>query len=366
MAAGPQSTANPNITYLPQLDVLRAVAVFLVFLLHWLPMPYWFEPGAIGVTLFFVLSGYLISKILLKAKDGMQAGPANTLGRNLRQFYMRRALRIFPIYFLVVGVLLVIDYGGIRQQAMHYLLYLVNYIQPVGKTTHLWTLGVEEQFYIGWPLLLLVVPRRRELALVLFFLLAGLLFRGLMLALLSGEALLFTSGYTPACLDAFGFGALLALAHVRGVPLTGRHKLLIGVVCAVFYVVAIYSRVAPVKYLLFRTALSGLSFVLLAWVARPQKALPAFFRNRWLLLMGKVSYGLYLYHNFMPEAYAALHHWAVAHNIRVPVVDIILFPVFNARWQMFPIYLAMTIATALLSWHLIEKPLNNLKRYFPY
>lgn len=139
--------------HLPALDGLRALAVFTVIVYHFGISA---VPGDLGVSAFFVLSGFLITWLLLKEHRA-----TGTIG--VRQFYVRRVLRIFPAYYAFLAVSFAIDYArghpwapGVRWSAV---LYGVNYYTalhgpPPSSIAHAWSLGIEEQFYLLWPLLL--------------------------------------------------------------------------------------------------------------------------------------------------------------------------------------------------------------------
>ncbi|HEX9393047.1 MAG TPA: acyltransferase, partial [Gemmatimonadales bacterium] len=143
---------------LPALDGLRAVAVFTVMIYHFGINA---VPGDLGVSAFFVLSGFLITWLLLKEHGA-------TGDVSLRQFYTRRVLRIFPAYYAFIVLTYAADH--LRGQAWppglapSALFYLVNYFNalhghPTTSIAHAWSLGIEEQFYLLWPLLLLVLLR---------------------------------------------------------------------------------------------------------------------------------------------------------------------------------------------------------------
>src|SRR5436309_1765102 len=146
-------------THLPALDGLRAVAVFTVIVYHFGIAA---VPGDLGVSAFFVLSGFLITWLLLHehAANGTVS---------LRRFYTRRVLRIFPAYYAFLAVSFAID--SVRGQpwgsslGLSSVFYLVNYYNafnghPVTSIAHAWSLGIEEQFYLLWPMLLLLYRRR--------------------------------------------------------------------------------------------------------------------------------------------------------------------------------------------------------------
>jgi peptidoglycan/LPS O-acetylase OafA/YrhL len=155
--------------HMPQLDGIRAIAVLMVMWHHFQPKylsqsvgaPW----GAVGVGLFFTLSGFLITRILLRCKLKIAAGEA-TMGTMLRQFYVRRCLRIFPLYYGVLLVLVIFNVTGIRERVWWHLGYLSNvlfsYYYPSrggAVERHFWSLAVEEQFYLVWPLVIFLTPR---------------------------------------------------------------------------------------------------------------------------------------------------------------------------------------------------------------
>jgi peptidoglycan/LPS O-acetylase OafA/YrhL len=144
-----------------QLDGLRAVAVSLVLYAHFFAADgsHW---GHIGVRLFFVLSGFLITRLLLEARadDRFEATTA------LQSFYARRALRIFPPYFAVLVFVWLISLESSKTVLAWHALYLSNFWYALQNEwtpwflCHTWSLSIEEQFYIVWPLIILIAPRR--------------------------------------------------------------------------------------------------------------------------------------------------------------------------------------------------------------
>ena len=151
--------------YRPQLDGLRAVAVLAVAWSHW-ERPYQFGiPFGAGVHLFYVLSGFLITGILLEVRQQHQRGAA------LRTFYIRRALRIFPAFYLTLAFAWWAEVPPLRETLAWHATYLSN-AQIVltetwpGAISHFWSLAVEEQFYLLWPWLIVFVPERLLLRVV--------------------------------------------------------------------------------------------------------------------------------------------------------------------------------------------------------
>ena len=149
--------------YIKQLDGIRAIAVLLVIVSHWFPGGFAsrYVLGSIGVDIFFVLSGFLITRILIAERLKFSAAPSTySRLKSIKNFMVRRSLRIFPIYYLLL-ILLVLCANQfpnpVAQDWKWYFFYLQNilfYINqgwPGGKLSHLWSLAVEEQFYLFWP-----------------------------------------------------------------------------------------------------------------------------------------------------------------------------------------------------------------------
>src|SRR5581483_10470921 len=201
--------------HLVQLDSLRAFAVIGVLVTHYLPKTTtWFQAGFFGVRLFFVLSGFLITGILLKA---------GTLDRllTLRQFYARRFLRIFPAFYLVLIVAAALAVPGIRNGFGWYAGYLSNFYfivhfahQRNNYAQPFWSLAVEEQFYLVAPAALLFAPRRHLKTILLSAAAVAVAFRTAAVYANWNEN---AHTYAPtACLDSLGLGSLLAVTRSQG------------------------------------------------------------------------------------------------------------------------------------------------------
>src|SRR5262245_37043382 len=183
-----QSADKPGrqLAYMKQLDALRGVAIVAVLIEHFLPEDHFLRGlpwGGMGVQLFFVLSGYLITLILLDGRAAVTAGQDQW--HILRNFYARRFLRIFPIYYLVLGVTALLGVVVVRQLFSWVFTYMSNvyfvFNGPREMVFHLWSLAVEEQFYLIWPWLILLLPRAALLPVILTAIIAAPLTRFFMI-----------------------------------------------------------------------------------------------------------------------------------------------------------------------------------------
>lgn len=329
-----------------QLDSLRAFAVMLVLYAH-----FWNEgtvAGTDGVYLFFVLSGYLITGVLLRARGSATA---------LRRFYLRRTLRIFPIYYLTLALAWLINLGGIRRSILWHLCYLSNIWFARQKSwadpwpaDHLWTLSVEEQFYLLWPLLILYAPRRALRPAVWCIIFACIC---LQLSQGSFRVSEFAHLYTVSSLDKLGAGALLAFWESRGgFPgwLTRAGWAACAGLIAIHFCPAAWSGawrdvlreelVVVVAAALIAAASTGIS--------GPAGAV---LNSRVIRYVGRISYGIYLFHDFI---------FGVAQRVFVRLGHTPLTPGPEA----FLLLSTITIAAAALSWQLIEMPFNRMKDRF--
>jgi peptidoglycan/LPS O-acetylase OafA/YrhL len=201
-------------TYVPQLDALRGIAVAAVAYSHWVAPRYQFGVrwGTVGVTLFFVLSGYLISGILFDCRAQSDRPFA------LRSFYARRFLRIFPLYYLVLLILVAVNLPPVRQTIFWHPAYLSNFYFLYhggwhGPISIFWTLAVEEQFYLFWPAVLLFVPKRAVPWAIAGLFAVGLASRLLLPVFIPEKPLLIV--LPNMSFAAFGIGAFLAYAKQR-------------------------------------------------------------------------------------------------------------------------------------------------------
>jgi peptidoglycan/LPS O-acetylase OafA/YrhL len=365
----PNASSTGVIEHRPQLDALRAFAVFLVIVHHSSDQTWWLHLGSQGVKLFFVISGFLITGILLDCKSEVERAP-DIIGRGfmLRQFYARRILRIFPPYYALL--LLIALFAATRPAEsawIHSLKFHASYTSNFWfavngnfapwPTVHFWSLAVEEQFYLFWPLFMLWLPRKHLWSAIMVLIISGPVFRAAMLGYSGSE---FAGFLTPACFDALGLGALLALS--RTIPRAKAVIRLLGLVSLIALSIISFAFLILDSALLIKYVQAVLVETLwaLAFAALVSKASEGFRGRAGYLLnfrplryLGRISYGLYLYH--------------------LPIIFFVVICSEKLQLRSLsdgPIRLIVTATVstlvASLSWHYFEEPINRLKRLFPY
>ncbi len=341
----------------PELDALRGLAALFVAMFHLnLTSTPIFQIGWSGVDVFFLLSGYLITTIILK--NGDKPG-------FLLNFYMRRSLRIWPIYYLTLIFLAIMHSLFMKNARLDglwlYLLYLQNVplywnsaMPPLDMHMfHTWTLAVEEQFYLIWPFLLTYFGRRGLIPISLVTIAVALAMRSV--------------GYPNILLltrcDSLALGSLLSLvfidpqwsernaSRIRGLFGLGL-VVSLSVAAGEWYISGVCPFVEPLRYpahQLFNIEIIFLCMlgVILTLVGKP---ILAPLRMRWLVGLGTISYGFYLYHTI----------------IFVFSVSIFLRLGWPEPWWFNIMRLSLAILAATLSWFLVEKPILRLKDRFKY
>lgn len=350
--------------YRPELDVLRFVAFLLVFFdhgsgsFHSALIAKFGEASRCGLQLFFILSSYLISELLLRERE-------KTGTIHIRSFFVRRVLRIWPLYFFFLGAVYVagrFGHGYFPTGALLAFVALAGnwYIYAYGFLAFavgiLWSISVEEQFYLLWPFLVRAGGARALKAVIPF------VFTVSALAIwYSGHHALGVNKYWTNSLvefQYFAIGALLALVlHRRDFEPTfmGRVLLFGGFLAAFFLIVVRFPVAAPDRLIdtpgLFAAfALLGVAGVCLFLGFYGIKLSP---QSGAFVYMGRISYGLYVFHLFALQACEAMLRRSHLHGTTYALVQL-------------GCALVLTVTLAALSYRFLETPFLKLKSRFTF
>jgi peptidoglycan/LPS O-acetylase OafA/YrhL len=338
---------------MPRLDGLRALAVGGVLLDHFIHSP-WIHPwrtGDVGVRLFFVLSGYLITSILLEERDR-----AGHTGEAAVRFYGRRLLRLSPALWLAIASAAALGIANMRHDWWKHGLYLTNFVIAHRHNWlgagHFWTLSVEEQFYLGWFFVVVVAPRRWLMPAILACIVIGPVYRTLTASPTDPE---WSITLLPGQVDTLALGALLAWAQrdpggTAIVRFFGNRAVLLASLAVTVLICAPLGWPLQLFRGLTVLAVGVTSTCIIAQAARP------FAPGRggpldWPVLrhIGRISYGLYVYHWFVPEAFSRFQPSLVNPQGVIPkLVSAALFT-------------AIAVILAEASWRFVEKPILGLK-----
>lgn len=344
--------------YQPQIDGLRAIAVTGVLLHHFgMHIPDFLEYGPMSVRLFFALTGYFITMWLWKAEDAARSGGVS-VWRELPVFHARRLLRIVPPLYLSLAVATISGLDIVHRDLPWHALFASNfYAVHVGYwpplVAHLWSLSVQEQFYLLWPLVILFTPRRWFLAVLAASVLIAFSFR--VYCVLAGVNPLFRWTMLPGTLDSFaigGFIAWLGQGRVGTAIMTMRQRWGFGVFAFACLLVARSLRYLPQDSLWVPT-IELWEGVFIGWVIAAtaqgwRGPLGWFLSLPPLVYIGKISLGIYLFHVLVE---VLVGPWIVASG---------LDPMHDNTTRVWTLWL-VSIGVAAVSWHFFEKPLSKLK-----
>lgn len=346
--------------YYEKIDGLRFVAIAFVLIEHFASVVgKKCSAGYYGVDLFFVISGFLITGILLRSKG--------SFGTSYKNFVGRRTLRIFPIYYLTIAVLFVFGYQPIRDHIVSFATYTYNYawiaqgIEPNGAT-HFWSLAIEEQFYLFWPIFILLFRNKPK---VLFSVTASVI-------VLSFIQLTYNSidAITPynyvglfpraasLCLGALG-AMLIAFGRTPHNFLNSRvveYFTLILLVVNLFF----DFQFKPIflgycsYYLVMKSVHSDFR---LGFLNR-------FLSNSRIVFVGTISYGIYVFH--LPIGYLLTVNYFEPFWMSIDFKSLGFFSFIQEHgWIItLPVFSAVSIGIAYLSNRYVEKPILTLKDTF--
>lgn len=365
--------------HIASLDGLRGAAILMVFIHHSISMMN--TPGTVaavvgavaaslwcGVDLFFVLSGFLVTRVLLDAPRG----PGY-----LKRFYIRRTLRVFPLYYLVVIAALVLTVAGLApphfdlpDQPRAYvplLLYVTNFYtllpgpNTLGALFVFWSLAVEEHFYLVWPFAVLAMRRTGLLWTCVAIVVGALACRVALLHLGVQPVAIYTMTVCRA--DALAVGAGLCLLLRPGVDVAACYRRALAVSAAAALALAVVAHrsgeaglrnfnplVQTVGYPLVAALMGGILTIAITGPSRdPVVWLCRGAPLRWL---GKYSYGLYVFHSMVI-------HWVMAHLTAAPGAGRLAFGAYGLLRP--AVSGTLSIAAAWVSYQCLEKHMLRLK-----
>jgi peptidoglycan/LPS O-acetylase OafA/YrhL len=366
------------------LDGLRGISIILVMAFHIFKRADFFTKheilhfvtsisyiGWLGVDVFFALSGFLITSILLKTRDG---------NHYFKNFYARRILRIFPLYYVFIVVMLLAlptlipDYtANIPVIAPFLFFYIQNWMGRLGVVglpaflSVTWSLAIEEQFYLIWPAVVYHTRRETLIKIGLGIILISLLYR--IQAVLFWQSAEYVANFfyfdTLTRFSEIIFGAVLAAlfidpdwrARIRlfSLPIFLVSFSAYAALCIYLFpgLIPYYSNIPLTLWSYTLVPLFSTSLIGILVTGSETNLIRRFFQNKILVFFGKYSYSMYLLH--------------------MPVALLLLNPMYDTHlrgWKMYFAYIVLayviTALGALFTWHFLEKHMLNLKKYFEY
>ena len=344
---------NDKTRNIPSLDGMRAVSILLVIVAHssrnfsrWVPLPLstYLLFAHTGVSVFFVISGFLITSLLLKELDA-------TGDIGLKRFYLRRAFRIFPPFYLYLAVIFALVLAGVWHTSLRPFLFAASYtsdyyLGPDGGFAglqHIWSLSVEEQFYLLWPATLLLAGKRRAIGLSITLILISPFSRVVTYFVLAPDHRAMVDRMFHSSIDTIMFGCLLALVlqndrFQRLLRICLSPWTFAGAVLFLFLLDPIIDLRFRAYRLLIGMTLEGISICLITLyvVKRCETVAGRLLNTSALRHIGVISYSLYLWQSIL----------------------------LTEASQYFPFNLLAVLACAELSYWAVERPSRQLRDWF--
>ncbi len=344
--------------YYEKIDGLRCVAISAVMVHHMAGiLSTYIDWGYFGVDLFFVISGFLITLILLKTKGSFKAAYG--------KFLARRSLRIFPLYYFALLILVLIGHPVVLKEIGYLLTYTFNYkypmIQEANPVGHFWSLGVEEQYYLFWPFIVLGFKNRLKVLISIVLLMIAFAYLQISYHIIPSISIYNYTGL-PTRMGSLGLGSLGAMLFIK--PPQWFKALLNSKPLEYLMLLVWFLAIAFLNP--FFMGLGSLFLVLKAAESSFHiKAINTLLTHKYALYIGRISYGLYVYH-IMVIYYGTPYMFdPVWHRINWEAFGKFSVLQYHSWLIKLPLYAAITIGIAELSFRYLEQPILKLKdRYF--
>lgn len=362
--------------YIKPFDGLRAIAVIFVILSHWFPrgLINRLNLGAIGVDMFFVLSGFLITRILLIKRNKIDLQPQqNVRCIALKNFIIRRSLRIFPLYYVVLFSLILfknIYPNSVAQNWKWFFLYGQNFLifknqaWAIPRLTHLWSLAVEEQFYLFWPCIILFLPRRLLLFSFSIFFILGVSFVYYFGYI--GLNSVFSNFLLVTCFQSFATGGILAFIYIYSFQTLKKNEYylyFLSLFLCIFLLACLFGvckQIIDLRTLVSIIMFGGMTFIML----KPTSLFNVYFLNNPVMsFLGRISYGLYILHNPIPDILNNFIHYLEK--------DSVIFLNFhysvdlnNQSFSFYLVSLFILLAISTFSFYFFEQKILKFKNHF--
>ena len=372
--------------HIPILDGIRAYAILIVCIAHFFQVDelglydshryfgiFLFklsQVGLKGVELFFILSGFLITRILIASKQS---------ARYWTSFYARRFIRIFPLYYMVLAFsfivlpnLTVIDQAskGVIENQIWLWTYTSNISQHLGFSVnwdsvgnfpsfgHFWSLCVEEHFYIFWPAIIYLLDGKRRTAIMWLFVIGSAL--SILLTNLYPNSLSILTWSTLRYSGILSLGGLVAVAYnspTSWYRISSIAEKIVLPCASLFFLLHFIPRRYEILYIstYFASTLAFLAILIVS--INNNRVANILFKHNCLYFVGKISYGLYVYHGLLRPYFKTYLYDNLLKSLNHGIIASIVYTITAVF---------CSIIIAWLSWVYIEKPLLKLKKYFPY
>jgi peptidoglycan/LPS O-acetylase OafA/YrhL len=362
--------ASAQRAYYPALDILRGTAILAVVFYHNFDFVSFFRFGWMGVDLFFVLSGFLITNLLLQSVNNKFY---------FRNFYMRRVLRIFPLYYIVLLSFFLLSpilfsqkgpqttFSYYNENKVWFWTYFQNWLMvekgpaPVPFLSHFWSLAIEEQFYLIWPFILFFIRKTKSLKIVISVLITIAIVSRLCTWMMYPHEVESYYCNTFTRMDSLLMGSLLAVHIKEGKGLSANliHLVIISFILLIAASLFIFSNVDQGNFLFptigYTISAIFFSVVLYLFIKKEAILINWFRRLDALRFIGKISYGIYVFH--IPI------YLILASQLSAIVNSFFYSPEYAALF-ISALSVLVTIIISAASFHFIEKPILDLKKHF--